>query len=518
MRSLPRLPLTPAPTARARRLVVAPLVRVALLTFLPLLASASLVMAEDEYERAPINYSKATPNNRISALQTRLDSGKQTLRYDDDLGYLPDVLDALGVPKESQMLVFSRTSLQLRRISPRTPRAIYFNDDVYIGFCQSGDVLEISAVDPQLGTVFYTLDQELVEKPKFERRVDNCLICHSSSRTEGVPGHLVRSLYVDRGGTPILSSGSRIVDHTTPLEQRWGGWYVTGTHGKQSHLGNLIISTRRVQEPVDNAAGQNVAKLDDYFRVDRYLTPHSDIVALMVLEHQTLVHNHLTKANFATRQALAYEKMMNKMLDEEPDNRLESTTRRIHSAGGRLSGCDVVRGRDEADRNGERNHRIRPRVRRGWASRLSRTIAQGSGYEDQDVQASTQLSHLFQRVRWTAKGGQGLCVGAASKRAQRRGHVRAILPFEPRGPAALFGRSLLKRKRTSRSKRDSSKLPSKRIDPGEASDVFFDHRTRRHRNHRPIDITISRGVRGPWRRDGGCGGSPGSQIAIRREA
>ncbi len=296
------------------------------------LTTTSTIFGDDDFERPPINYSEATPANRVSALQARMDAGEFTLNYTADQGYLADVLRGLDVPVDSQVLVFSKTSLQMRRISPQTPRALYFNDDVYVGFCQSGDVVEVSVADPQLGAVFYTVNQDASEAPRFERRTENCLVCHSSSRTGGVPGHLVRSLYVDAGGTPILSSGSRIVDHKTPLETRWGGWYVTGTHGSQKHLGNLIIPGRRVSEPVDNSAGQNVRKLDDFIAVDRYLSPHSDIVSLMVLEHQTLVHNRITKASFSTRQALEYEKMMNRMLENPPGTRLDSTTRRIHNA------------------------------------------------------------------------------------------------------------------------------------------------------------------------------------------
>ena len=131
----------------------------------------------------------------------------------------------------------------------------------------------------------------------------------------------------------MFSAGSRTVDHTTPIKDRWGGWYVTGTHGEQSHVGNLIVRTKRVEEPVENSAGQNVLDLKDRFNVDRYISPHSDIVALMVMEHQTLVHNCLTKANFATRQALHYEKTMNEVLNYDKDNRLESTNRRIANAG-----------------------------------------------------------------------------------------------------------------------------------------------------------------------------------------
>ena len=147
------------------------------------LLMAGSLYADDEFEREPILYSQSTPENRISRLQQRLDQGELILTHDEKKSYLPALLQALDVPVESQMLVFSKTSLQLQRISPRTPRAIYFNDDVYVGFCQSGDVIEISAVDPQLGTVFYTLDQRESEKPLFERRSDNCLVCHSSSRT-----------------------------------------------------------------------------------------------------------------------------------------------------------------------------------------------------------------------------------------------------------------------------------------------------------------------------------------------
>ena len=258
------------------------------------------------------------------------------LEYSDQQGYLPALLKALEVPTESQLLVFSKTSLQRHRISPRTPRAVYFNDDVYVGYCRSGDVLEISAVDPQLGAVFYTLDQRPGAAPRVMRQTENCLVCHSSSRTEGVPGHLVRSLFVDLGGQPILSAGSYSVDHSTPLAQRWGGWYVTGTHGSQTHMGNLVIRGQDVIQPVDNEQGQNVTQLADRLPVDKYLTPHSDLIALMILEHQTLVHNRLTKANYVARQALQYEIEMNRALGEPADNRMESTTRRIHSAGNDL--------------------------------------------------------------------------------------------------------------------------------------------------------------------------------------
>lgn len=292
--------------------------------------------AADEFERPPIRYSKSTPDNRVSQLQAQLESGKVALDYEPKFGYLRGVLKALGIPIESQVLVYSKTSLQVQRISPETPRAIYFNDDVYIGFCQNGDVVEVSVADPQLGAVFYTLEQRRNKTPVFERQTENCMICHGSSRTENVPGHLVRSLLVNTTGQPLLSAGSQTVDHTTPFAERWGGWYVTGRHGQQEHRGNLVIAGRDVPKPLDNRAGQNQTTLPERVNAERYLSASSDLVALMVLEHQVLVHNRITKANFTARSALAYDAEMKKVLGERDEKFLESTVRRLHGAADEL--------------------------------------------------------------------------------------------------------------------------------------------------------------------------------------
>ena len=289
------------------------------------------VAQSQEFEREPIEYSKREPVNRVSKLADELAAGKRTLKFDEEFGYLPAMMEALEVPRHSQMLVFSKTSLQRHRIAPRTPRALYFNDDTYVGHCRAGDVLEISTADPALGAVFYTLEQDPEVAPRFIRQSDNCLICHGSSSTKGVPGHVVRSVYSDTQGQPILSSGSYRTDHTSPFTQRWGGWYVTGTHGEQKHLGNLIIRGRSRPEDVDNADGQNVTDLKSLLDVNHFLTPHSDLVALMVLEHQAGAHNHLTQANFGTRQAVYFDRALSRDLKEESAELRESTKSRIKS-------------------------------------------------------------------------------------------------------------------------------------------------------------------------------------------
>ena len=305
------------------------------LALLGVLAESAWLAAQD-FDRPPIRYSESTPANVITRLQEKLDSGQAKLTHDTAHGYLASVLQALAVGVDSQTLVFSKSSVQARYISPQTPRAIYFSDDVYVGWPQLGNALEISAVDPQLGAVFYTLDQSPADNPKFIRQGESCLNCHSAARIGGIPGHIVRSHFVDEGGHVMPSEGIVEVNYTTPLSKRWGGWYVTGTSGAQPHLGNFFASGYEVPDPIDNSAGENVTSLADRFDVKPYLSPHSDIVALMVMEYQALVENRLTRANFATRQALDLERQLPPQAGQEEGTHLPITTQAIQRAGDEL--------------------------------------------------------------------------------------------------------------------------------------------------------------------------------------
>lgn len=261
------------------------------------------------FEEENLQYGKTAATGAITRLQSRLDGGETALRWDERRGYLPGLLEALGVSVDSQVLVFSKTSFQRDRISPQNPRALYFNDDVYIGYVPGSPLLEVSTADPKLGGVFYTLENRQTPKPKLVR-TDNCLECHAGAKTMGVPGHLVRSFQTDDRGVTDLLTGTEIITHRTPLADRWGGWFVTGEHGSQTHRGNLIGAAdfeRQRQEP--NFAGNkpDLSTFKDYFDVGQYPSTTSDIVALMVLEHQLHMHNFLTRLNYeATLQLKAY--------------------------------------------------------------------------------------------------------------------------------------------------------------------------------------------------------------------
>lgn len=281
----------------------------------------------------PINYATATPDNAVAPLAAHVRSGKVVLKHDDDHGYLASLLGHLDIPLSSQVLVFSKTSMQRSRIGPKTPRAIYFNDDVTVGFCRRGDVIEIATADPVLATAYYTLDQNPAGGAAFKRETESCLLCHASSANQGLPGHLIRSVSVDRTGELLLARGTKRVDHSTPFADRWGGWYVTGTSGKQTHQGNRVYAGRADESAGSDASdGSNVTDLKPYFTAADYPTPHSDVVALMVLEHQGEGHNRLARANLLTRTALAEQADLNRAFGRPAGERSEGITRRIHGA------------------------------------------------------------------------------------------------------------------------------------------------------------------------------------------
>ena len=222
----------------------------------------------------------------------RLGSRKVRLEFRaGGLGYLPSLLEHLGVNPDSQALVFSKTSFQAARISPRNPRAIYFNDEVAVGFVPGGDGYEVAAVDPRQGVIFYSLVARETDQPRSTRR-EECLHCHQGAATLGVPGFFIGSVYPNASGMPARL-GAIITDNRTAFADRWGGWYVDGTHGSQRHKGNAVAS--------DPAEPQSLGPLAMRFDKSGYLTPVSDIVALMTFEHQTQMTNFITRVGWDAR-------------------------------------------------------------------------------------------------------------------------------------------------------------------------------------------------------------------------
>jgi len=290
----------------------------------------------DRFQEPPISYDTRPAVNPAAHLLEALTAGTAQLAQDPQFGYLKAVLAYLKVPVESQTLVFSKTSLQQQYITPNNPRAIYFNDDIYVGAVPGSGLIEISAADPDLGAVFYSLDQHKTGPPAMLRQGDNCLQCHGASLTGGIPGHMVRSVFTNAEGYPILKAGTHVTTQASPFAERWGGWYVTGTHGSARHMGNSLAVETDLEAMLDREAGANLLSLPPRVNAANYLSAHSDIVALMVLEHQTVMHNLITRASYDTRFALQDQAVMDELLQRPAGELGESTLRRIASAGGRL--------------------------------------------------------------------------------------------------------------------------------------------------------------------------------------
>ncbi|MCA9138486.1 MAG: hypothetical protein KDB00_17060 [Planctomycetales bacterium] len=272
---------------------------------LPLLAilcaawSCPEVFAQTRLSEPPIRYLDTKGDNAITDLIAKVDAGEIELNYQQGSGYVLPILDALDIPVSSQSLVFSKTSLQTGSISPANPRAIYFGDDVYVAWVQGSRLLEISVADPTLGAVYYSMNMS-PNRPYLRRENNRCLVCHEKTVGHGkIPIHTIQSVAARENGSINLLLKSFVTDHTSPIHQRWGGWYVTGDHGLMRHMGNSFL----VGEEMVSQGPSQVETLRQHFDLSRWPSPSSDIVALMVMEHQTEMQNRLTDANYAVRRA-----------------------------------------------------------------------------------------------------------------------------------------------------------------------------------------------------------------------
>lgn len=261
------------------------------------LAGAAIAIAVDfsgpfsgELDHPAIEYATRPEHNAIAELNRRIQDGKVRLTFDGTPGYLRSTLEALRVPVESQLVVFSKTSLQQGLISATNPRTLFFSDSVAVGWVPGEPFVEVAAQDSEQGVIFYTVDQRPVEKPVFIRQ-NRCLVCHEDYATLGVPGMLVRSVFPAPDGTPLRPLGEFVSDQRSPFAERWGGWFLTGDWGK--------IATMANRSYTDSGRSKDIALFD----ASRYLSPYSDIVARLVFDHQMRMINLLTRAAWEARFA-----------------------------------------------------------------------------------------------------------------------------------------------------------------------------------------------------------------------
>lgn len=263
-----------------------------------IVALGALLAAGQEYlpdlpaEHPAIRYAERPVDDAVARLARDLG--------DDTIADLAALLDRLDVPVDSQALAFAKTSFQASRVAPDNPRAIYFNDEVAVAFVRGSEMIELAAYDPAIGPVFYTASLEDLRAEGFERR-QVCLECHLGPATSGVPGLFVGSVYPGPDGKPAAVDAI-ITDHRTPLEERWGGWYVNAVRGQQKDRSNAVASSPAEPLRLDEG-GTNLTHLYGKIEPEGYLAPVSDIVALMTFEHQTQMLNYFTRVNWEDRIA-----------------------------------------------------------------------------------------------------------------------------------------------------------------------------------------------------------------------
>jgi hypothetical protein len=237
----------------------------------------------------------------VTELREKVRKGEVRLEFDGERGYLPSLLKALSIPISSQTLVFSKTSFQSEHISPSTPRALYFNDNVYAGWVRGSSAMELISVDPAGSAAFYLVGRGDDGKPIFERSTGHdCSVCHYSQESKTfVPQLSFLSVIPDATGN-VEGAFPIPTDDGSPFPERWGGWYVTGTHGAQRHAGNIWNTTPAAVlanvSGTNSSKSQNVVDLKDRFDASAYLSPHSDIVALCVMAHQIEIQNLISLA------------------------------------------------------------------------------------------------------------------------------------------------------------------------------------------------------------------------------
>lgn len=368
------------------------------------------------YSDAPINYRTQDPVDPVALLQKKLDAGTARLTFDDKSGYLRSTLDLLGIPVSSQTLVFSKTSFQHEKITPQHPRALFYNDDVYVGAVHHGKALEIISFDPMQGAMFYVLDEHKVEKPVFQRAELDCTQCHIAPGTRGVPGVFLQSTYPTATGSAASRASFYITDQKSPLKERWGGWYVSGELGDKTMANSVVPAANTAPENRAAPKTPELEALTEPFEDAPYLlAPGSDQVAMLVLAHQTQMHNLITLTNYQTRLALHALGMSSADVPPTLDALPEKQREQIRAPAEQLLRYLLfAKETPLGGLDGQRVIGIRPRVPGGRRQGFTQSVASRFRSQQSHISLSLQLSDLLVGVRRLARACKGLCVPASA--------------------------------------------------------------------------------------------------------
>jgi hypothetical protein len=272
-----------------------------LLSFLWLIASRATA---DEPRLGIYNplhqYDIRAVDNRFARFLSAWDGGqKPEIDLSGDLAFLRSLLKELDVPVSSQMLVFTATSLQKGLISARNPRALYFNEDTYVGYVPRGRI-EVISLDPELGSIYYIFDRLQPGHRPQVRRSSECMNCHAPRHMDNIPGLVVESVIPGLTGGGERAFRREQSGHGVPIGDRFGGWHLTGTGEAMPHnwSNQLLVRKNGEAKELPNPPGERCD-------LSRYLVPTSDLLAQLLHEHQVGFVNRALQAGYRYRDLLA---------------------------------------------------------------------------------------------------------------------------------------------------------------------------------------------------------------------
>jgi hypothetical protein len=293
------------------------------LTLIPFSLSVSWSLVAQPYPHdlaaEPHRYWERTPKDAFARVKDDLESGRIPLDRNSESAFLESLLRALEIPPSSQLLVFSTSSLQIRLISPEAPRGLYFNEEIYLGYVQRGRI-EVIALDPELGSIFYIFDIPREDEPLRIERSDRCMNCHAGTETGYVPGLLVKSVIPGPNRGSLVTFREDSLGHGVPLQDRFGGWYLTGELGTTNHWANVtgrLFQGELTTYPITPGVTFDFAK---------YPAPTSDVFAHLVHEHQAGAVNLITDFTYRARFALHEG---SGVLSEEAARQLDDSAERL---------------------------------------------------------------------------------------------------------------------------------------------------------------------------------------------
>ncbi|MBK8093449.1 MAG: hypothetical protein IPK32_16080 [Verrucomicrobiaceae bacterium] len=188
--------------------------------------------------------------------------------------------------------MFSGSASQGTKVNPKNPRAIYFNDEVYIGVVPGG-LLEMIGVDAKIGGVLYTFQGVGTGRAPTTTGGAECARCHSRPQSGYAQGFFVRSVIPNDSGMMVGAELLGFEGHERPLGRRFGGWFVTSAHPDIFGRSGLVAETDAANSR--RIMGYRSIQPGQLYDPKMHLGETSDILVHLLHEHQIGFHNHVAR-------------------------------------------------------------------------------------------------------------------------------------------------------------------------------------------------------------------------------